>query len=41
VEYIENLNKTRPKLTGKDEVDESKIRELDELNKGIINRDQS
>jgi len=41
VEYIENLNKTRPKLCTKDEVDESKIRELQELERGEINRNQS
>jgi len=41
VEYIENLNKTRPKLGTKDEVDESKIRELQELERGEVNRNQS
>lgn len=40
VEYIENINKSKPKLTSEDLVDERKIREAQDLERGIINRNQ-
>jgi len=38
--YIENLNKTKPKLTDNDLIDESRIREAKDLEAGKINRNQ-
>lgn len=40
VEYIENINKSKPKLQEKDKVDESATREAQELEAGILNREQ-
>jgi len=40
VEYIENLNKSKPKLAEKDEVDEQNTRDTEEINKGIVHRGQ-
>jgi len=40
VEYIENLNKSQPKLQKVDKTDETKARENIDIAKGILNRNQ-
>lgn len=40
-EYIENLNKTKPKLSSKDETDETKTREAQDIANGKLNRSQA
>lgn len=41
VEYFENLNKSQPKLTNEDKVDETRIRENIDISKGILNKEQT